>query len=381
MSDSKDSIIILSDFEIDKSGRPMTGYSNIATAYARKFINRFHVIAMGLSYRRVQHFEPYGITLMPFQDSGSAIASIFNGTNKKINKVLVFLDIPMHISLFNGIGNLGLNYGGIFAVEGDPLKFDWASELIKMPKRYAISEFGKSECEKAGVKCEHLIVPINVDLWTRRTDTEKNELKTALGLKDKIVFFMNADSNERKNISMHFQALQIVKEKYPNIHFILLTRRYADTGWDYDDLIIKTKMSEHSTVLDRGMGQKEIRNFYVMSDFFLNCSKGEGLGLGLLESMAVGTPVIATNKTAMAELISNNRGIGVEPGFTHIDVLGNTNRYYVLPEDLANVIIENIELNQSERVERAYQYILDRNRLFDIYSEKLVQEWADVKKE
>jgi len=99
-----------------------------------------------------------------------------------------------------------------------------------------------------------------------------------------------------------------------------------------------------------------------MSDFIINCTKAEGLGMALLEGMAVGVPVIATNATAMKETLSDGRGILVDADFMPTDVFLNTKRYYIFPEKLKNVLLDvSKKLNENENI---YDEMIDKARKY-----------------
>jgi len=150
----------------------------------------------------------------------------------------------------------------------------------------------------------------------------------------------------------------------PNLHLVLLTRKDSPVGWNYNELVARLKLTNNCTVLNRGISQNELWKLYAASDFLLNTSKAEGLGLPILEAMAIGVPVIATNATAMSELLSNGRGILIDPFYTMIDVFGNTNRYLVHPDAITKTIVENIDKDNNGIIDNAYKYILHRNNQF-----------------
>jgi len=88
-------------------------------------------------------------------------------------------------------------------------------------------------------------------------------------------------------------------------------------------------------LLERGIPHRELWITYAISDVFLLTSKAEGLGMPLMEAMAVGLPCIATNCTGMAELLADGRGslIDYKEECTHIDPFGNGHRYWIDTDD------------------------------------------------
>ena len=64
-----------------------------------------------------------------------------------------------------------------------------------------------------------------------------------------------------------------------------------------------------------------------MSDVFLLPSKAEGLGLPILESMAVGIPVIGTDCTAIHELLHGGGGYPMDYHELRVDKNGKSSSY------------------------------------------------------
>ena len=60
---------------------------------------------------------------------------------------------------------------------------------------------------------------------------------------------------------------------------------------------------------------ENIKDIYILSDVFVLSSKYEGLGLVLLEALSSKIPIIATNTSAIPEIIKNNyNGLLFNPG-------------------------------------------------------------------
>ena len=60
---------------------------------------------------------------------------------------------------------------------------------------------------------------------------------------------------------------------------------------------------------------ENIKDIYVLSDIFVLSSEYEGLGLVLLEALSSKIPIIATNTSAIPEIIKNNyNGLLFKPG-------------------------------------------------------------------
>jgi glycosyltransferase involved in cell wall biosynthesis len=253
-------------------------------------------------------------------------------------------------------------------------------DLMKVDKRLIISQFGEDECKKVGIQSKHIPIPLELEIWRKRTVDEKNSIKDIMGFKDKIVFFVNADGNERKALSLYYEALEIALKKNSKLHLVLLTRTDSPVSWKLSDLAMQCNVVNNVTVLNRGMGNQDVWKLYAMSDFVLNTSKAEGMGYSILEGMAVGVPVIATDATAMREHLVDNRGILLQHDYKFIDVFLNTYRYMLKPEKLADKMLEVSEqLSSNENyfedmTNKARQYIENRtlNGAMEILENSLV---------
>jgi glycosyltransferase involved in cell wall biosynthesis len=118
---------------------------------------------------------------------------------------------------------------------------------------------------------------------------------------------------------------------------------------------------------ERGMPMEELWRIYAASDVFLITPKAEGAGLPVLESMAIGLPVIGTDCCAIHEHLSDGRGYLIPPAFSVIDPFMNGNRFYVSTEAGVRVLEEVYHLWDSDSLkldevrERAYKYIEGRS--------------------
>jgi len=66
---------------------------------------------------------------------------------------------------------------------------------------------------------------------------------------------------------------------------------------------------------------ENVRDILNYSDIFVLTSEYEGLGLVLLEAMAAGTPIIASNKSAIPEVIKNNHNGLLIKQNNHLDLI------------------------------------------------------------
>jgi glycosyltransferase involved in cell wall biosynthesis len=105
------------------------------------------------------------------------------------------------------------------------------------------------------------------------------------------------------------------------------------------------------SIFDRGMAQEQLRLLYICSDAFLLPSKAEGLALPVLEAMACGVPVVATNTGALTELLQDGRGWLVEPEYTvDADVWGSSRRDFISVDAASVYLVDALNSSPSSVV-------------------------------
>jgi len=320
----------LSDFALHGSG-----YLNLSIPLITGLAERGHEIkAAGLGYKGEQH--NWDFSIIPVSNLQEALAVINNlHTLWEFDALVVALDIPIQERLLERITGRNFKYVGIMPVEADPLCMSWAMALMSMDKALIISEFGKEEANKLGVPAEHLQLGIDTESWRFPTEEERKNIRTnMMGFEDDTFAVLTvADNQERKHLSRSMEIFADFAKDKPNTKYVLVTREHNPVGWRLRDYAQLLGINDKLMIFERGMGFKELWSIYAACDAFLLTSKAEGLGLPLLEAMAVGVPCIATNCTAIAEVLGDNRGFLIDVDYVHTDPFGNGHRYFCNRED------------------------------------------------
>lgn len=159
--------------------------------------------------------------------------------------------------------------------------------------------------------------PVNAQEFCRRAD-EKDALRETLGLfgKDDIVLLYIAKFMPRKNQLFLPDILAQLSERYKLV--LAGPAVSAGTLQDRDDAYMKEIEAKISTL---GLSDRvKIVKGFVNSAEYMNASDiycmppwGEGLGTPMLEAMACGLPVIASEEEAFKEWISEGRNGHVLP--------------------------------------------------------------------
>jgi glycosyltransferase involved in cell wall biosynthesis len=205
------------------------------------------------------------------------------------------------------------------------------------------------------------LVPNAIDL--RRFSPGKltrRECRAALGLlSDGPVIAGVGRLNPQKNFSLFLDIAAALAPKFPDVCFLL-----AGEGPEESMLRDKAKaLGLDDRVVFSGY-VADTRSVYVAADLLLMPSRFEGLPMTLLEAMAMGLPVVASNLDGIAEVVADGReGFLVEPGDTasFVDRISRLLENPALASDFATHARQKIEARFSvERMTSAVEEIYDR---------------------
>jgi len=204
------------------------------------------------------------------------------------------------------------------------------------------------------------LVPNAIDL-TRfsPSDSGKSEARAHLGLVDtkKIVAGVGR-LNPQKNFSLFLEIAAHLLSRFPDIHFLL-------AGDGPEDRMLRDKARE------LGIGHcvtflgyvADSRQVYQAADVLLMPSCYEGLPMTLLESMAMGLPVVASKLDGIAEVIEDGcEGFLVPPEDTALFV----ERTAALLEDEA--LVKRIATNARAKIEAQFSVERMTSAVEEIYS-------------
>lgn len=376
MTDEKKHIVFMSDMDTHGSG-----YRNLSTRFCDGLVEHgYDVKVIGLHYEGQEHFGKY--SLIPsdgFQDAMLILTNLVNLW--KVDCFIVALDIPLQEQVLMMLGQKPFKYIGIMPLEAPPLCLTWAMSLTMMDAACFISKFGTEEAKKVGVfNAHYLEIGIDTDFWKPISKEEISHVKNTLGLSDSFNILTVADNQERKNLVATMDAVSklVVANPDKKIRYVLVTRENNLVGWKLRDYAKEIGISDNISIFERGIELTDLRAIYACSDVFVLSSKAEGLGLPLLEAMAMEIPCIATNAAGMAELLSDGRGTLIDPEYIHRDPFGNGMRYWINKFKLQRAIQEIIDghvdaasLDAAKKFVESRSWLIGQNMLADIVSEVL----------
>ena len=191
---------------------------------------------------------------------------------------------------------------------------------ISFLKRFLLSRYIDKTIGVSLAVCKYLIdnkIPenkihlihngIEID---RFKPTETKEIKAEFGLRpDEYIIGTAARLTRSKGVFELIEALSMLSKKRKNIRLII-----AGDGPERDSLELFAKdLGVLERVIFAGL-RNDIEKIYSAMDVFILPSINEPFGLAILEAMAVGKPVIATNAGGIPEIIRDEEtGLLVEP--------------------------------------------------------------------
>ena len=165
---------------------------------------------------------------------------------------------------------------------------------------------------------------VPVDSFTTSQE-ERSEIRNRWNIpKDAIVVGTVAVFRFQKDLPTWLQAAALIKERYPEAHFLLV-----GDGPLQDELkMLVSRIGLSNCVHFTGL-QEKVSPFYGAMDIYLNSSVFEGLPLSILEAMASRLPIVATAVGGVPEVVLHEQnGFLVQSRsateiFQHISLLIN----------------------------------------------------------
>ena len=193
----------------------------------------------------------------------------------------------------------------------DPETYAFTREYWKI---VAVSQFSKKDLERHGIKVDALI-PHGVDINIFRPMNKEECRKHFNFPTDKFIFgtvAANNDKEDRKNFTGTIKAFKYMMEQDPDIAkdcmLVFFTSPNNPQGYPIAKIVRKYGL-EHKVIMfpdnlfTVGIPEQELAKLYNAFDVHVLCSKREGFGIPIIESMACKVPNIVHNYSAPPELV------------------------------------------------------------------------------
>lgn len=278
-------------------------------------------------------------------------------------------------------------YIAYFPTDGGPMKPEWTEVLNKMDAQICYSHYAESVVTKSNKN----VRPDNLYQIYHGVDTKtfypvnQQVARRSLGLPtDIFIVGMVARNQFRKRFDILCAGFAEFAKDKEDVK-LYLHAALNDIGYDLMDLAkqfgIQNKliMTEGVTP-ERGVPDQQLNLIYNSFDVNALISLGDGFGLPVAESMAVGCPQLVSGHSCLKELVDGHGGLTVETeswilNTNGINTWGGVSSYKDVAKKL-DVLYENNEL-RLKLSEQGYNFITDTKFNWDV----IANQFNDIMKE
>ncbi len=163
-------------------------------------------------------------------------------------------------------------------------------DLVLAPSRF-IADAVKASAPGANVVHYRQAVQLPADVQPNRS---------AFGLpQDRVLFYLSVDVTSdlaRKNPGAALRAFRAAFDSSDPVGLVVkLNHAHTEHAWaDSRPLMAELQSLPNTYVIDRSLSYPEVLALSASCDVYVSLHRSEGLGLNLLEAMALGKPVLAT---------------------------------------------------------------------------------------
>jgi glycosyltransferase involved in cell wall biosynthesis len=224
------------------------------------------------------------------------VITIFSGCKK-----IITINDMAYKEIHSGLPKKRVLYYNIFL----PLSVRRTDYII------TISNYTKSALTKEFKKAENKIKVIHHGIDSKDFFVHNIKRRHKLDGLEHFIFFLGT-LHKHKNADRLIEAFAILKSKYKIPHKLIIAGR--DPGGKIKELngIVESHSMKKEVILTDRLDHEDIVIYFHNADIFVFPSAYEGFGIPVLEAMACGTPIVASDRTAIPEIV-DDAGILVNP--------------------------------------------------------------------
>jgi len=367
-------------FFIGDSPTVSTGFGQVSKHLLKRLVKLGHEVhVLGINF----HGDPYDREEFPYDiwpcDKGSmdlvyGYAKMWYLTQKIRPDVIFFLNDPWVIEKYfefrpHDFPDTYIKYLAYYPIDAGPLKEGWAQMLTdRFDAQVCYSHFA----ENVIIEANGGVRPDNLYQIYHGVDTDdffpvpQTVARAALGLpQDAFIVGMVARNQYRKRFDILAKAFDEFSKDKPDAKLYLHTSLH-DVGFDIVDISTQFNFKgklilTEGLELPEGVPTRALNMIYNSFDVNALISLGDGFGLPVAESMAVGCPQIVSDHSCLRELVDGHGGLTVKNAAWILNVSGiNTWGGVSDVDDLVkklNLLYTNKDL-RLKLAEDAYNYIL-----------------------
>ncbi len=207
---------------------------------------------------------------------------------------------------------------------------DYVEKLNMFNEIWVPTNYNKTICKNNGVHPEVKVMPLGVDTDRYRPDIKPFEFKFPL---NGFVFISVFKWNHRKGWDILLKSFMEEFSNKDDVSLLIVSR--TDVHHNRNIILndFKNTMSginkpdsemPHISLYDKEIPERDMPSIYKRANAFVMISRGEGFGLPLIESAAVGLPVISSYCSGQTDYLNDDNSFLVHPeGYSKAVVNGN----------------------------------------------------------
>ena len=263
-------------------------------------------------------------------------------------------------------------------VDAEPQNAQWIDTYASADGVLTYSEFGRDVLlnQSKHINFIDIASPCASDVFFPIPD--KSFVKNSMGIDENTIIFGTVMRNQRRKLYADlFKSFRLFLDNHPesNNVFLYCHTSYPDVGWEIPELIFNSlnqfglgnkvlftykckhcgnieasffsdaitfcsqckNLSSSLVGISNKINDIELNKVYNCFDAYVQWANSEGWGMPQLEAAYAGLPVISVHYSAMASLIDNIQGIGIEPIALYKELETGCNR----------AVPDNIKLSQT----------------------------------
>lgn len=268
-----------------------------------------------------------------------------------------------------------------YPTDGGPLKPDWIETLNSLDAQICYSHYA----EKVVTESNKGIRPENMHQLYHGVNTEvfkpvsQSTARQLLGLPvDAFIVGMVARNQFRKRFDIMMAGFTEFAKNKQNVKLYLHTA-LKDIGFDIADLARQFNLGDKLILTEgievgRGVSPDRLNLIYNCLDIHCLISLGDGFGLPVAESMAVGCPQIVSDHSCLKELVDGHGGLTVKnaawlANTSGMNTWGGLSDYKHLAEQLNTLYIQ--QERRRKLGEAGFNFIRQEQFTWDFAADKL----------
>ena len=173
-----------------------------------------------------------------------------------------------------------------------------------------VSQFSAAELRKAGFDAAYIPHGIDTATFTPRTDERVREIRAQMNATGKFAIGICSANKDaiRKGFPEQLEAYRQFHAKHPDSMLFVHTEARNAHGHNLAQMVYDFGIADSAVFTDEYAQIAGLLDPAAMADWFAGldvlsiCSWAEAFGIPSIEAQAMGTPVICTDGSAMAEL-------------------------------------------------------------------------------